>query len=150
MILALVVAVLAALFLLSGVAFGENEKMNASFGKALSPFADAIGHAEGFFTSGSRPNRNNNPGDFILAPPATAYTNKSDGTYAIFDTAQDGWQALEDQLDLIRRGASGHYNANMSFIQMAQVYSPDGADNWAKNVADRLGASPEESIGGYL
>lgn len=119
-------------------------------GTPLSPFAEAIGYAEGFFTPLTRPRRNNNPGDFILAPPASNYTNKSDGTYAVFDNVQDGWQALEDQLDLIRRGASSHYNLDMSFNQMAAVYSPDGWQNWANNVASKLGASPEEAIRGYL
>lgn len=124
--------------------------MAGSFGRPLSPFADAIGHAEGFFTVGSRSNRNRNPGDFILAPPASNYTSNSDGTYAIFDTIEDGWQALEDQLDYIRRGVSNNYHGAMSFEQMAQVYSPDGWQNWANNVSKFLGALATEQIGKYL
>lgn len=130
-------------------------------GTPLSPFAEAIGHAEGFFTPLTRPNRNNNPGDMILAAPATSYTDKSDGTYAIFDTSQDGWQALEDELDLWRRNVSPVYGAfakslgvsqitQLSFNQIAQKYSPDGWQNWAANVASHLGASPDELIGAYL
>src|SRR5689334_9920299 len=83
-----------------------------SYGKPRSRFADAIAHAEGYYVPGSRPYRNNNPGDFVLAPPATKYTAKSDGTYAIFDTADDGWAALEDELNYIRTGTSHYYNVN--------------------------------------
>lgn len=142
-----IVAAGAAAFLFASQASGEEVTQT---GTPLSPFAEAIGHAEGFFTAGSRPNRNNNPGDLILAPPATAYTSDSDGTYAIFDNAADGWQALEDQLDLIRRGASHNFNLLMTFNQMAQKYSPDGWQNWAANVARFLGAQPTEQIGAYI
>lgn len=140
------VLILAVFFLLTSSAEGET----VTTGKPLSPFADAIAKAEGFYISGSRSQRNNNPGDFILAPPASNYTSKSDGTYAVFDNPQDGWQALEDQLDLIRRGASNNYQITMTFLQMAKAYSPDGFQNWANNVATALGANPAEQIGAYL
>lgn len=120
-----------------------------SFGKPLSAFADAIAHAEGFYTVGSRPYRNNNPGDFILAAPATNYTSNTDGTYAVFDSIADGWQCLEDELDLIRRGVS-RYKPTISFNELAQGYSPDGWQNWANNVAAYVGAGVNEQIGAYL
>jgi hypothetical protein len=123
--------------------------MAGSFGRPLSPFADAIAHAEGFYIVGSRSNRNRNPGDFILAPPATNYTSNSDGTYAVFDTVDDGWQCLEDELDFIRRGVS-HFKDTFTFEQLAQGYSPDGWQNWAANVSKFLGAVPSEQIGKYL
>lgn len=123
--------------------------MASSFGRPLSTFADAIAHAEGFYTVGSRSNRNNNPGDFILAPPASNYTSVSDGTYAVFDTVADGWQALEDELDMIRRGVS-HFKPMFTFEQLAQGYSPDGWQNWSVNVAKYVGATPNEQIGTYL
>ena len=146
-----IVAAGIAIVLLGGLATSaETEQLTQSFGKPLSDFADAVGHAEGVYTVGSRPYRNNNPGDMILAPPASNYTDKSDGTYAVFDSMQDGWQALEDQLDLIRRGASARYNPNMTFTDMAAVYSPQGNLAWAKNVSIFLGAAPGEKIGGYL
>jgi len=136
--------------LFSTQAEGEAVTQAQNTGEPLSNFAAAIGHAEGFFNAGTRPNRNNNPGDFILAPPATAYTDKSDGTYAIFDSVADGWQALEDELDLIRRGVSHNYTKTMTFEQMAQKYSPDGWQNWAANVSSFLAAGPKEQIGAYL
>jgi hypothetical protein len=148
MIYAIFVAIIAAA-LFASQSQGE-EVLAQNTGTPLSPFADAIGHAEGFYVADSRSNRNNNPGDFILAPPASNYTDKSDGTYAIFDNVADGWQALEDQLDLIRRGASNNYTTVMTFEQMAQKYSPDGWENWAKNVSEFLGAQPKEQIGAYL
>lgn len=147
------VLVAGAILLLGGSLLTQSGEAasSADLGNPLSDFAKAIGYSgEGFGKPGARPTRNNNPGDMILAPPASNYTNRSDGTYAIFDTAQDGWQALEDEMDLIRRGVSKHYNTSMSFEQMAKVYSPDGWQNWANNVAKALGASPADSIGGYL
>ena len=143
--IAILAAILGGAWLLANVSsIGEN------FGNPLSDFAKAIGTAEGFFVVGSRSNRNNNPGDFILAPPASNYTTKSDGTYAIFDTVQDGWQALEDQLDLIRRGVSSIYNVDMSFEEMGQHWSPDGWENWSLNVATFLKAQTKDRIGDYL
>jgi hypothetical protein len=121
----------------------------ASSGKPLSDFARAIGVAEGYGKPGARPTRNNNPGDMIFAPPASNYTSKSDGRYAVFDNPQDGWQALEDELDFIRRGVSAHYKVTMTFFQMANVYA-EGDANWAVNVAREVGAEPSETIEGYL
>lgn len=160
--IALLILFVAAVALLFGTqASGEEVTQAENTGTPLSPFAEAIGHGEGFFNAGTRPNRNNNPGDFVLAPPATAYTDKSDGTYAIFDTVADGWQTLEDELDLWRRNASPVYKewakslglsdiSHLTFNQLAQKYSPDGWQNWAKNVSSFLGAQPTEQIGAYL
>jgi hypothetical protein len=151
---AIIIAIVAIGWLLLGGANlmeAETKGTGTGGGSPLSPFADAIAHAEGFYVTGSRSQRNNNPGDMILAPPANKYTAKSDGTYAIFDTAQDGWQALEDQLDFIRRGVSAHYTKTMTFFQMAETYSPgDGSTEWATNVASFVGANPNETIESYI
>ena len=154
--MAIIILILGAGFLLAmNATAGESDTKVTTpvtgSGGPLSTFANAIGLAEGFFVSGSRPQRNNNPGDLISGvPPASNYTTNSDGTYAIFDNVSDGWQALEDQLDAIRRGSSNYYSTTMTFNQMAQSYSPSGWQAWAKNVSSALGAAPTEQIGAYL
>ena len=150
MIVAIILLLLGAGFLLAMNATA-GEKQTPIAGGPLSSFAAAIAQAEGFFVANSRSQRNNNPGDLISGtPPASNYTDKTDGTYAIFDTVSDGWQALEDQLDLIRRGVSKYYSVTMTFDQMAQTYSPSGWQNWSKNVSAALGAATTEQIGAYL
>lgn len=119
-------------------------------GQPGSSFADAIAHAEGFYTTGSIPQRNNNPGDFRSWGGYPAVNG-----YVQFPTVADGWNALEEELNLIRSGTSHVYKPSMSFRQMAYLYAdgandPQGAANWSKNVADFLGASEDEAIGNYL
>lgn len=56
--------------------------------------AQAIAQMEGFYTPGTRPNRNNNPGDLI-----SWGSTPTSGGFAVFPTAQDGWNALYSQVD---------------------------------------------------
>ena len=144
----------AAAFIFMGMA------ATSAFGKTLnypvdggpqSKFADAIAHAEGFYTNGSRPERNNNPGDFENWPGVPT----DDAGYSVFGSVADGWRALEEQLNAIRNAASRHYTTGMSFTQMAQIYAdgahdPTGAQDWATNVAAFMGADVSDSIGNYL
>ncbi len=55
----------------------------------ISKIADAIAFAEGFFVAGSRPHRNNNPGD--LERDLTSKGKGWDGPYVIYATPQKGW-----------------------------------------------------------
>lgn len=120
-------------------------------GGAQSKFADAIAHAEGFYDEGSRPARNNNPGDFENWPGVP-----TDGAgYSVFGSVADGWNALEEQLNAIRNAASRHYTTGMSFRQMGYIYAdgahdPAGAANWSSNVSAFMGAGVDDAIGGYL
>src|SRR5215471_15765462 len=51
----------------------------------VSRLSEAIARAEGFYVSGSIPQRQNNPGDLTAG-----------GTIMTFATAADGWNALHD------------------------------------------------------
>lgn len=113
----------------------------------MSAFAEAIARAEGFYVEGSRPARNNNPGDLRAWPGAE---EDSDG-YAVFDTPERGWAALESQLKVIRDGQSHFYSLSMTFSQMGKIYAGgDPGGNWARNVAAALSAGVDDSIGDYL
>lgn len=112
---------------------------------ALSQFAAAIAQAEGFNVAGSRPQRNNNPGDLTSWPGVPA----DSGGYSIFPDAQSGWNALEQDLNTIRSGQSGYIQTGMSIAQMGAAWA-GGDPNWAANVAAFLGTSTGATIGPLL
>jgi hypothetical protein len=98
--------------------------------------ADAIAFAEGYFASGSRPRRNNNPGD--LERDITGKGIGRDGPYVIYANAQDGQEALEHQVSLMFEG-SPIYNPSMTIAEVAEHYTATEREAWAGNVAARLG-----------
>jgi hypothetical protein len=110
---------------------------------AISRIADAIAFAEGYFVPGSRPARNNNPGD--LERDITGKGIGFDGPYVIYATAQDGLAALEHQVRLMFKG-SHIYNPGMSIAEIAKHYTFTDSQNWAKNVAERLGVGVETTL----
>ena len=103
-------------------------------------FSDAIAQAEGFFVEGSRPQRNNNPGDIMHR-----------GGFVVYGSIADGWQALYNQVHKMFYGGSLYYNPTMTIRQIGYIYAdgasdPAGAENWAQNVADALGVSPDTTL----
>jgi hypothetical protein len=58
----------------------------------ISKIADAIAFAEGYNALGSRPRRNNNPGD--LEQDVTGKAVGHDGPYVIYASPQDGLEAM--------------------------------------------------------
>jgi hypothetical protein len=102
----------------------------------ISRIADAIAFAEGYFAAGSRPRRNNNPGD--LERDLTGRAVGFDGPYVIYATAEDGHEALEHQVRLMF-GGSHIYKPSMTIAEIAQHYTATDQTIWARNVAARLG-----------
>lgn len=103
-------------------------------------FSEAIAYAEGFWKAGSTPQQKNNPGDL-----------KSGGVIRTFASADDGWQALYTQVGLMFYGGSAYYNSSMSIAQIGWIYAdgthdPNGAANWAANVAGHLGVSSDTTL----
>lgn len=103
-------------------------------------FANAIATAEGFFVNGSRPQRNNNPGDIM-----------SNGQFVVYSTTEDGWSALYGQVYKMFYGGSAYYNPSMTISQVAYYYAngsgdPTGAANWANNVAGVMGVTPDTTL----
>ncbi len=109
--------------------------------------AKAIAHAEGFFQAGSLPARANNPGDLKLG-------DRGHGTLqgkTIFATAEDGWNALKNQIRLAVSGKSKFYSMRMTIRQMAMTWTGyDQPETWAQNVSSHLGVSPETTLGSIL
>jgi hypothetical protein len=101
--------------------------------------ARAIARAEGYFVSGSLPNRLNNPGS--LKDPNT-------GQLRAFSTVEEGWAALKQQVARMLEGTSAFYKPSMTIAQIAAIYTGgDKPDAWARIVAGELGVSPDTPIG---
>ena len=114
----------------------------------IDAMADAIAYAEGFYVTGSRAYRNNNPGNITLDITGTAVGN--DGMFMVYRTALDGWDALKYQIALIVDDTSGIYNSDMTIREIAQRYTTTQQFEWASNVASRLGVSLDVPISSLI
>jgi len=106
--------------------------------RVIAKIADAIAFAEGFQVPGSRPRRNNNPGD--LERDLTGKAIGRDGSYVVYATVQDGWAALERQVRLMF-GGSRIYKPSMTIREVAKHYTATDPNTWALNVAGHLGVT---------
>lgn len=106
---------------------------NAAFPQYVLDFSAAIETAEGFTVPGSKPQRQNNPGD--IAGP---------GGILSFPTLQDGLNALYNQVAMMFNNTSRYYNSGMSIAQIALIYAKD--PNWGINVASALGVDPSTTL----
>ena len=99
--------------------------------------ANAIQVAEG-----SNPEWNN-PGDLTFAGGFATCGFANSEHVLKFVNAEDGWNALCYQCDLMLSGRSRVYSLDMTLEQVGLKYS-DGDPNWAKNVASSMGI-PEQT-----
>lgn len=117
---------------------------------AVQSIAQAIAQAEGFYVSGSLPQRSNNPGSLTIPAALGSGQNPLNA----FPSAQDGWDALYGEINLILNGGSHIYTPDMSIREIAQHWTtdvPPGSQvNWASNVARALGISPDQSFNDYV
>ncbi len=102
-------------------------------------FAEGVALAEGYYVDGSRPNRNNNPGD--LTQDITGRGVARDGMFVVYQTAEDGWEALRQQIRMALDNASHVYNSGMSIREFAEHYTTTDQLAWAETVASHLGVS---------
>jgi hypothetical protein len=109
----------------------------------ISKIADAIAFAEGYYAAGSRPRRNNNPGD--LEQDVTGEAVGHDGPYLIYASPQDGLDALKHQVRLMFEG-SYVYKSSMTIAEVARHYTATEQEIWAKNVAARLGVTVDTRL----
>jgi hypothetical protein len=110
----------------------------------LSPLGNAIANAEGFNVPGSIPNTLNNPGDI----------QDSNGNFLNFNTLTDGASYLQNMINGWFSGSSSLYNPSMTLQQTANTYvngnsntQTQGSTNWANNVAQALGLTPNSTLG---
>lgn len=110
----------------------------------ITRIADAIAFAEGYDVAGSRPRRNNNPGD--LETDVTGQACGRDGPYVVYRTPADGFAALEHQVRLMF-GGSHVYNPQMTILEVAERYTQTDIEAWARNVAAKLGVGVGTRLG---
>lgn len=107
-----------------------------------SALAQAIAAAEGYGVAGAIPTTANNPGD--LKNGDIGYGTLGSGI-TIYGSSDDGWAALENQLELISSGQSAYYSPTMSIAQLGNTWA-GGDSNWARNVAASLGVPATTSF----
>jgi hypothetical protein len=111
---------------------------------AYQRLAQAIASAEGFYVAGSRPQRNNNPGD--LTVDITGAGIGWDGPFVIYASAADGWAALDQQTEEMLSNTSGIYNNAMTISQVASKYTTTNQAGWAATVAGQLGVGVDTPL----
>jgi hypothetical protein len=111
--------------------------------------AQAIAAAEGFGVAGAIPTLANNPGDITQAgqnfPGDTGQTMGS-AKIIVFDTVQDGWNALYVQVGNMLSGNDTLYPSTLTLEQAGLQYS-GGSSAWVANVAAALGVDPSTTLG---
>ena len=105
----------------------------------VSKLAELIAKREGYGIPGTVPTRNLNPGDIEHAPGEAHTTSSPIGS---FDTVQEGWTALERQLQLYAvRG--------LTLEQAIYEFAPPVENNTAAYLAyvcSGLGCSPDTPV----
>ncbi len=106
--------------------------------------AQAIMEFEGYF-EGSVSFRNNNPGNLKYLHQTGSIGVDSQG-HAIFETFQDGWNALTRQVMLMFTGRSTIYQPSMTLYEVFKKYAEGNSVEYAQFVATRLGVTPETKL----
>lgn len=116
----------------------------------LSPLAQAIAQAEGFFSSSANiPNTINNPGDLT----STSVNGAGFGTTVAkggilvnnYPDLETGAAALESKINNILAGNSTSYSPNMSLQQFGNVYSGNNAA-YGQTLANSLGVPASTTL----
>src|SRR5258708_2292977 len=100
-----------------------------------------IARGEGAYVSGSLPQRSNNPGDLTksFGFNTTGVANKEG--VLIFETMEDGWNALYSQIRLIFNSKSKVFSTNMTIWDFASMWTLGRAPQTAGERA---------SVGGWV
>jgi hypothetical protein len=125
-------------------AFGHLMKSTTT-DATVQKIAQAIAFAEGFYVTGSRPARNNNPGD--MTQDLIGKSTGNDGPFVVYATVEDGWANLYAQIELWLYGGSSHASSQSTITQIAGFYTTTDQSAWATNVANQLGVSIDTQIG---
>jgi hypothetical protein len=114
----------------------------------ISKLSVAIADEEGFYVTGSVPARANNPGDLSddkdIGNGVIHTAGPAGASITIYSNPADGWAALERKVRRMLSGASLVYLLSMSIEEVGMKWSEDS--NWGKNVAAKLGVSPDTTL----
>jgi hypothetical protein len=107
---------------------------------------EAMARQEGFFAVGSRPKKNNNPGDIEYGKFARAHgAIGTDGRFAKFPTARDGYKAMAALL------ASAYHG--MTVEAALNKYAPpieNQTNVYLAHVCEWTGLKPTDIISDHL
>lgn len=110
----------------------------------------AIAYAEGYNVSGSVPAVLNNPGDISDGKSTYGSEHHSGSDVTKFPDAPTGWQWLYTKIQNAVTGQSHVYLPTMSWYDIGAKWAPPNADQWAENVASKLGVDPGDTFSDYI
>ena len=105
------------------------------------PLALAFSRAEGYGVPGAIPTTHNNPGDLRHAPKEQHAPGDPDGV-GYFDNANDGWAALDRQLQL-------YADRGMTIAQAVETFAPsteNNTDEYIEYVCTRMGCTEDTLV----
>lgn len=115
---------------------------------------EAIATFEGYYVRGTRPQRNNSPGDLLYGGESIRFgAVRADGRFAVFPDPQTGWKALQHWLSVPAKFddkcqlVAGYCGATLS--QIINRFAPDSENNtqhYINTVCDFTGLTPETII----
>lgn len=108
----------------------------------MASLANAIANAEGYGQPNAIPTLANNPGDLVLGDMGYGTLGQR---ITVFPTSQAGYAALNNQIGLMQSGQSSVYSPNETIAQVGQSWA-NGDTNWANNVSQSLGVSPNTPL----
>ena len=104
----------------------------------------SIANMEGFNTPGTIANRLNNPGNLRYAPTQSGSSVTASGTFATFDTPQEGWDALQSYID----GKASQGVTLRNFIYTYAPPSENDTSSYLNYVSGQLGMGVDSSLAG--
>ena len=107
-------------------------------------FARAVAHAEGFGVPDAIPTKANNPGDLTFGFGYPLNGTMGRDQICVFQSLDDGWQALWHEVGLAFAGRSHIYKTTDTIEEFGMKYSND--PNWGVNVAAYLGVAKETTL----
>jgi hypothetical protein len=145
MIIILLILGAAALFVLASNSNSSSTPASTPFAPSpqIAKFAQAIARAEG-----SNPAWNN-PGDLTISFGYPTFGAVNSAGVLRFQNPGDGWAALYHQLSAIVNGSSRYSLTDDTIASFGQGYS-GGDANWAVNVSNYLGVTPDTPLNEVL
>lgn len=110
-------------------------------------FLEAVAREEGFYVKGSRPNRNNNPGDIEWGKFTQAHgATHGDPRFAVFPSVELGFGAMKALFQTV--GYKG-----LTVAQALNRWAPvqeNNTNRYIVNVCEWVGCKPADTIDGLL
>ena len=116
----------------------------------MKTFLQAVATMEGFYVTGDRPQRNNNPGDLEYGDESIRFgATGTDGRFAIFPDVETGWKALQRWFSIPARFdrngtlVGGYLGATIA--QAIHRFAPPGendSNGYVSRVVEMTGFAP--------